>query len=288
MNTANYRIGLSSCGKIPDEKLFCSLSNAGITELEISAGAETLETLDYHVITELSKKTGVHLNSFHLPFAPFDRIDISSTDKDLRGKSVEYLSGLIKKAADAGIRLYVIHSSGEPIADPDRRKKTELAKESLVRLQKTALACGGTVCIENLPRTCLGRNSSEIIDLLSADDSLRCCFDTNHLLSENSVQFIRRIAGKIVTLHVSDYDFVNERHWMPGEGRLDFSDILNTLKDVGYAGPWLYEIGYACPKTLFRPRDLTAEDFAQNARELFSGKKPTVISTPKPNLGYWE
>ena len=54
------------------------------------------------------------------------------------------------------------------------------------------------------------------------------------------------------------------------------------------SGVWLYEIGFACPKTIFRDRPLTCADFARNAQELFAGKAPTVISTPKPNLGMWE
>ena len=119
---------------------------------------------------------------------------------------------------------------------------------------------------------------NQVADLISADDRLRVCFDTNHLLKEQNENFIRRVGDRIVTLHVSDYDRINERHWLPGEGVTDWNGILDALDDVGYNGVWLYEISLQCPNTISRPRDLTPADFARNASEVMARVKPTVIS----------
>lgn len=102
------------------------------------------------------------------------------------------------------------------------------------------------------------------------------------------MDFIHKVGKRIITTHVSDYDFVNERHWLCGEGDIDWEKLLKALNDVQYKGPWLYEIGFTCPKTIIRNRNLTCNDFALNAKELFSNKKPTVFSTRKENLGMWE
>ena len=107
---------------------------------------------------------------------------------------------------------------------------------------------------------------------------MRVCCDTNHLLSENLPDFIRRIGNKIVTLHVSDYDGIDEKHWLPGEGILDWQEVLTALSEIGYNGPWLYEMGLATPKTITRERNLIYSDFVRNANELFAGRKPTVLS----------
>ena len=56
------------------------------------------------------------------------------------------------------------------------------------------------------------------MELISADDRLRVCFDTNHLLKESIIDFIYNVGDKIITTHVSDYARENERHWLPGEG----------------------------------------------------------------------
>ena len=43
-------------------------------------------------------------------------------------------------------------------------------------------------------------------------------------------------------MHVSDYDFVDERHLLPGEGLNDWPVIVSLLEDAGYDGPFLYEV----------------------------------------------
>ena len=141
--------------------------------------------------------------------------------------------------------------------------------------------------MENLPRTCLGRDSRDIIELLGAHPDLVACFDTNHLLEEDPIEFINKVGDKIKTLHVSDYDLKNERHWLPGEGMLDWQSILKALEKIGYNNVWLYEIDLKAPNTIIRPRDLEYSDFYKNAKELFENKPLTIISTPVENLKKW-
>lgn len=279
-------IGLSSCGKRLDEELFKSYISSGITHMEISEGKAACEAMDFDRIAELAKNSGVILWSFHLPFAPFSEIDISNPD--LAGATVDYYLGLIKKATAIGIEKFIVHPSGEPISPEDRPLRLACAKKHLALLAQKAAELGAVICVEDLPRTCLGNCSAEMLELLSAHSALRSCFDTNHMLSEDLVGYANAVGDKIVTLHVSDYDFANERHWLPGEGDVDWKELYAAIKATGYSGPWLYELGFECPATILRDRDLTCADFARNANEIFEGKDLTVIARRKPNLGMWE
>lgn len=279
-----YRIALSTNQKTVDEALFAAYRTAGIAAMEITGD---LRDYDCPALVTWAEKYGVELWTYHIPFAPFDRIDPSFLDEEKRRSSVAEQETLIHMAAGMGIKRYVIHASGEPIPQEERPARMAQAKKSLRELAQVADECGGVLCVEDLPRTCLGRNSDEMLELLSADDRLRACLDTNHLLAEELTDYIRRVGDKLLTVHVSDYDFINERHWLPGEGGIDWQAVLAALQDVGYDGPWLYEIAFACPKTICRDRDLTCEDFARNARELFADKPLTTIHTSKPNLGMW-
>jgi sugar phosphate isomerase/epimerase len=273
-----FPLGLSTCGGKPmTDALFAAYRDAGISHMELSIPLRECDTFDFQNAAALAQKYGITLWSYHLPFMPFDQIDISSTDETLRTSSIAYLSSLIEKAAAVGIKNYVLHASGEPIAETDRGARMACAKESLRTLADVATRVGGTILVENLPRTCLGRDSSDMLELLSAAPQLRAVFDTNHLLSEDPVQFIHKLGTAIRSTHVSDYDLIDEKHWLPGEGKADFPALIAALQAVGYSGPWLYEIGFAAPKTLSRSRDLTCEDFAQNAQALFTGKQPPRI-----------
>ena len=117
--------------------------------------------------------------------------------------------------------------------------------------------------MEDLPRTCLGNCSAEILELLTADPSLTVCFDTNHLLGEPIADFVRAVGKKIETLHVSDYDFCNERHWLPYEGKVNWVELVEALEEVGYNGVWMYEIGFKASKNIDRDRDLNFDDFKE-------------------------
>lgn len=281
-----YEIGLSTCDKLLDEALFIEYKSAGITAMEVCLTKEEYDTLDFSWLKSTAEKYAIKLNSLHLPFYPADKINMALADT--KDETVEYYKALISRANEAGISLFVLHSgSGEIYEEKDRGARMENAKESLLKLAEFAEAIGVTIAVEPLPRTCLGNTSKEIEELISVHSGVKICLDTNHLQNESTVDFIYKFGNKIVTTHVSDFDFINERHWLPGEGKQDFKGILKALSDVGYSGPWLYEVEFACPPTILRDRALTCADIARNADEVLNDKPMTINSKPKPNLGMW-
>lgn len=282
-----YKIGLSSCGFPLTEENFRALRDAGIEAVEISLPSEEYAHIRYDAVAELARRYGITLWSFHLPFAPFDEIDPSSEDAAVRQRTLQYFTTLIEQASAIGIRLFVIHASGEPIPDDRRAARMQCAKASLRILAEVAARHGAILAVEDLPRTCLGRDAADMQELLSAHPALRACLDTNHLLTSEVTDLIAALGERIVTLHVSDYDRLNERHWLPGEGCIPWPQVLEKLAQVGYNGPFLYEVGLACPATILRDRDLTFSDIRDNAIALFAGRTPPLRGTPKPGLGMW-
>lgn len=283
------KIGSSSNGKyLLTREKFAELQSAGIEAIEVCFG--NLHNIDVNLseLSALSKEYGVELWSYHLPFVPYSELEPSSRENDIREKTVYTFSELIKRFADNGFSRFVVHASGEPIGKDERDERLKCAADSLSRLADVAEKCGGVVAVEDLPRTCIGRNSDEILYLLSANDKLRVCLDTNHLLGEPISSFISEVGNKIITLHVSDYDFGDERHWLPGEGMVDWIELYNQLIGVGYNGVWMYEVGYKTPKSIYRPYDLCPADLVRNAREIFAGMKPTSLGKPADNLAVWK
>ena len=68
------------------------------------------------------------------------------------------------------------------------------------------------------------------------------CFDVNHLLGDTHEAFLNALAPHIATTHLSDYDGIDERHWLPGEGIVPWKDIFVGLMQNGYRGPFLFEL----------------------------------------------
>jgi sugar phosphate isomerase/epimerase len=271
-----YTIGLSSSAFALTDENFAKLREAGIGATELSMPLDAHKSLNHKEVLELSKRHGVKLWSYHLPFFPFKQIDISSLDKQLRDNAIELYTELIEKAADIGIDKFVLHPSGEPIANEDREERIKYSMHNIDFLAELAHKNGAVIAVEDLPRSCIGSTVDEVVRLVSVNEKLRVCFDTNHLLKDKPIDLVKKLGDRIITLHVSDYDFIDERHWLPGEGLNDWNGIYEALREAGYGGVWMYEIGFTS-KTIQRSRALTPSDFVANAKAIFEGRAPERI-----------
>ena len=248
-----WDIGASTCGReILTDSVFEEYKDAGIKYMEISLKNienyndpdEKTEAIISHDISKIKSaaiRNNVIIWSLHLPFGA-GYYDISCEETEKRQNAVKKYSKLIEYASEIGAKIAVLHPSFEPIEDRFREERLKLSTDSLYILSKEAKKCGIKLAVENLPRTCLGRTSDEIMRLISVDDALGVCFDVNHLLLQSHKDFVSAVKNKIITVHISDYDFIDERHWLPGKGKIDWKELIGLLKDVDYSGPFMNEV----------------------------------------------
>ena len=220
-------------------------ARAGVRHIEFTgSGIADFEDFlrDPQAVYGLAAENGIKIRSIHLPFWPFTEIDPAAGNEEAGKKFIETQQGLVKAAASVGIEIAVIHPSGEPYSEEERPERLACAIKRLTGLKKITDECGIKLAVENLPRTSLGRDIKEMTAILASIDGLYACFDTNHSLKDDNVEFVRALGSRIIALHVSDYDFINERHRMPFDGKNDWKGIMNALKEVGYSGTWNYEV----------------------------------------------
>lgn len=253
----DLKTGASCCfyGKL-DSELMKRYKDGGVDCIELSFSYKyfygELDLIHRAAeIKEDARRCGLELWSVHLPFS--GDLDISHFDDEKRRFTMKTNLELIDAAAEAGISVAVVHPSSEPIADTDRQKRLAYSKSNLRILAEKAKDAGMRLAVENLPRTCLCNHSRDVSFMLDGIDDLYVAYDTNHLLMQDNAEFIAAVGGRIITLHVSDYDFVDERHQMPLEGKNDWKAIIEALDDAGYRGPWMYEVG---SRGVYEPRHL--------------------------------
>ena len=284
------KIGLStSCVRNPGAALIEDAARAGIDCFELSLPGRDYAAFDYAAFAARSRDAGVAIHSFHLPFYTEETVDPASLDPDVRRRTAELQKRYIGVAASMGAGIAVVHAGLEPVEDVERQERLARAKNSMAALAEAAASEGLVLCVEDLPRSCLGNTAEELADIISVDPRMRVCFDVNHLMKGTHAQFLSVVGPMIAATHISDYDFINERHWLPGEGRIDWRGLYDGLVSVGYDGAFTYEIPFAGnPKSVSRPRDLTCEDVVRNAREIFSRSELTVIGGGGlPDLPLW-
>lgn len=189
-----------------------------------------------------AEQAGLTVWSVHLPFGR--AWDISSPNDSLRTAVVGQIAWFIDAVQVLKPRKMVLHPSAEPIADSLRAVHFENSVNSINTLAETARDTGSQLLIEDLPRTCLCNTSDEMLALFGRiDPSVGICFDTNHLLQETPEAFARAVGDRIASLHVSDYDAVDEKHWVMGKGVIDWPAVVEAIASTGYDGVFMFEVG---------------------------------------------
>ena len=64
----------------------------------------------------------------------------------------------------------------------------------------------------------------------------------NHFLLDKTADAILALGKWVSAIHVSDYDGVYEKHWMPKEGSNNWIKIIGNLEKIGYNGAFTYEV----------------------------------------------
>lgn len=222
------------------------MKNNGLNYLEVDwlfpSEATPAEIEEWaKAIKERCDQAGITVWTVHIPYG--GAYDISQVNDSARREAVRLSAqDMAASARLLAPKRFVIHPSAEPIADEEREARITASRRSLVELAAEAAGYGIPLLVENLPRTCLGRNSGELLRIIDGIDNTGICFDVNHLLGESHASFVANTRGRIGTTHMSDYDGTDEKHWLPGEGVIDWTALLNGLQETGYNGPFIYEV----------------------------------------------
>lgn len=271
-----FPVGITTGYGLPiNGQTFREMKENRIDYLELSLGRDY--GTDFRTVGKQVLDAGIGIWSAHLPFRPTDRLDISLESPELRRNTVAYFTELIETISDLGVDKFVIHPSTPLPVGASREERIKCSMDTLDKLAEVAARCGVALAVEDMVTSCIGCNLAEFGQILSANEKLRVCLDTNHLLTCSHEAFIREFGSKIITLHISDYTGDQERHWFPGEGIVNWPEIPKLLKSAGYNGVWMYELSLNGAKSVDRGRPLTFRDFRRNADEIFAGKNPTVI-----------
>jgi sugar phosphate isomerase/epimerase len=200
---------------------------------------------------------GMKCWSVHAPFG--QSVDLGGADDGLREAAVAANLEAADAAVTLGARLLVVHAGAEPmpVSGAEREERLRWSREGLLGVHAACSERGLAMALEFLPRTCLGNSVAELEWLLSGLPWAEAgvCMDVNHAnLGQSVTANIVALAGRIVSLHVSDNDGTTERHWLPGQGAIVWGEVLAALRGTGYRGPCVYESSRDRQERIITPR----------------------------------
>ena len=231
-----YAVSCPDC-QIANPEWQKAVAAAAIKRIEYSCAEGTLMSRfaeDVKILCAMQERGEVEVGSIHIPFGAM--IAVGADDEYLRKSSVQYIKEFMKVTAPIGCRNYTLHPSTEPIAEEARTAHMAGLRKSLKELEDTARGQGAVFNLENLPRTCLGRDVNEMVEMLDgmAEDVFGYCIDVNHFcgFAEQCPEIIARLGKRINSMHINDYDGVDECHWYPGLGVLDWPAIIREIRKL--------------------------------------------------------
>lgn len=192
------------------------------------------------------RETGKTAPTYHIPYGP--AYDPSQPDGPAREKTFEKVVRLLDEAIELTACRVIMHGSWEPVKQENRSEQKKATRRFLERIESELSARGLQMAVEILPRSCLGNRASELLEILDGLNPrvFGVCLDVNHLMDRYASlpDEVRMIGKKLISLHISEYDGIDERHWLPKApgGVIDWSGFMNALQEVSYAGVFNYEL----------------------------------------------
>lgn len=237
----------------PLEEVLRKIADTGYTKVEIWADKAHLDpriSPDISVLKDLLNRLQLKVHSLH---APFSGVDVSSLDEKKRQSSLELIKKTVESCSEIEGEIVVMHPcSAEMLADAQSYLAAKnRAEDSLCSLTAFAEKLGIKLAVENLSNIGgwrFGTEVSELSKLISKINNphLGLCLDIGHVfVGRESVSLSKDVfaCGKdLITLHIQDTDGKKDRHWLPGQGNINWAQFLKDLILINYRGTLTLEI----------------------------------------------
>jgi sugar phosphate isomerase/epimerase len=199
---------------------------------------------------------GLALHSIHAHFeGRVPGSDLASPEATTRRESLAVYRGGLAALRRLGGAILVTHHIAIPAPEREpeaHARRREAFVLSLRELAGVAADLGVQLAIENggsgwhADVTNLRALLADAAGPGSAAGSpvLGLCLDTGHRHLHGDVAAGVRLAGPALsTLHVHDNSGARDEHLLPQDGTIDWPPVVRALRESGYAGVFLYEVG---------------------------------------------
>jgi len=243
MFSPSLGVSLHSLAQPINDDMLEALQDSGIRSAEIYTTPLLKGVARGHErLASTMQQAGIRPTTIHADFG-------ASIDPSNPSTSTAALASLRQALADARFfqaPMVVIHASSEPISTADRPARLEYSLKTLAELSSEFRQAGVKMAIELLPRSCIGNCLVELerfIDRLGKD-VCGVCLDVNHGMDQYPLlpQWVKTLGKNLITLHLSDYDGIDEKHWLPGKGVIDWPAFMTALRTIDYSGPFNFEV----------------------------------------------
>ncbi len=187
----------------------------------------------------------IRAESLHMPFGR--TLDISNPDPKVRTEAVRMTIRRIRAASKIPVEEVVIHP-GHAREVGEEPKRYEMAAASLEQICSAADDLGIRVCVENLHSVGQLAFCDTLPKTLHLVRSIEghapgICVDTSHANLMGGLAEEMEICGtSVLRTHISDNLGASDDHLPPGDGEINWQQVLTSLRRISYRGSLMLEI----------------------------------------------
>lgn len=226
-----YSYALSVPYKFAEDPAFIKAAKKSkVRKFEFGA-ANDAKPGDYARAVANIAESGLEAASVHIPFGATPWVPSRAAERDV---ALDAVRGLMDAWAPLKPARYTMHGCTEADRDIPRDEQIRDVRGFIEALLPDLERHNTSVNIEYLPRTCVGNTPEELEAITEGfpADRVGLCLDVNHASPRTEIMpsLIRRLGPRINTFHLSDTDGVDECHWYPGHGIVDWPACMREIK----------------------------------------------------------
>jgi sugar phosphate isomerase/epimerase len=254
-----YGYSVLPYGDEPLATSFDRVARCGYDSIELLADPSNFDVAEINAHQE---RTGVQVKSVCMIYGP--DTDIVSSDRGIRQKALDYILGMLSPAAEVGVEIIPITPTAcmKTTAEAPLEQEWEWARETVRIAAEAAEGHGIRLVVEpwNRYETYLINRLDQAVKMVHdvGHPNVGVKGDTFHMnIEEQDIAGALRAAGSLLW-HL---DVADSTRAAPGQGHIDFDEIMAALGDIGYEGIVNFELLPAAADPFVSIKGGGAEEF---------------------------
>ena len=149
-------------------------------------------------------------------------------------------------AKKVGSNRVTVHPGIREMPGPAIDLNYDALKSTLKELVEFANKDNINICFENYDASpnYLSYNVEDYLKVLNSVKGLKTTLDLGHAntTTTNPIEYLTSIKHTIMNIHVHDNDGKHDEHKLLGQGNIDFIKLFKKCKEIGYKGPFTFEL----------------------------------------------
>jgi sugar phosphate isomerase/epimerase len=243
-----YAASTGCCVDRPVVQTLDALRRGGIGAVELGTPPRHFDPWNHGQVREVRdhlRRWSIEPVSIHAPFGGL--LDLTDPNPHHRYAAIGAILTAAAALREFGGARVVVHASDAPRVEQNLGERLECCIQALRVLARACSQMHLTLIVETPLPHLVGGHPDEFSSIVGAlDRSVGVCLDTSHAtLGRHWDRLIGLVGERVIHVHANDHRGHFDDHLAPGDGIIDWTHIRDTLRQVGFQGWIVVELG--CP-----------------------------------------